>query len=119
MHSEKQQHGSDVVLRNPVRLWSYAGYNFWRWDLALQLGGAPATLEYCVVCSTDHFFTTHKKYNIQLPSANQKWHWGFHSCNGFHDPADELAHGGIQPLWRDVMHVHQRDPIHVSAWGKG
>eukprot|EP00198_Chlamydomonas_reinhardtii_P002710 XP_001692046.1 predicted protein [Chlamydomonas reinhardtii] len=116
-YREKQQHGSDVVLRNPVRLWSYAGYNFWRWDLALQLGGAPATLEYCVVCSTDHFFTTHKKYNIQLPSANQKWHWGFHSCNGFHDPADELAHGGIQPLWRDVMHVHQRDPIHVMFGG--
>ncbi|KAG2442407.1 hypothetical protein HXX76_002493 [Chlamydomonas incerta] len=111
------QHRSEVVLRNPVRLWSYAGYNFWRWDVALQLGGAPATIEYCVVSSTDHFFTSHKKHNIQLPSANQKWHWGFYSCNGFHDPADEIAQGGIQPLWRDVMHVHQRDPIHVMFGG--
>ncbi|KAG2448173.1 hypothetical protein HYH02_006758 [Chlamydomonas schloesseri] len=116
-YRDMHQHRSEVVLRNPVRLWSYAGYNFWRWDLALQLGGAPATLEYCIVSSSDHFFTTHKKYHIQLPSANQKWHWGFYSCNGFHDPNDELAQGGIQPLWRDVLHVHQRDPIHVMFGG--
>ncbi|GFR40520.1 hypothetical protein Agub_g1089 [Astrephomene gubernaculifera] len=99
------------------RLSSYAGYNFWRWDLHLQLGPAPALVEYHVVCSADHFFTAHPRHHFHLPSAGQEWHWGFYSCNGFHDPVQEFEMRGIQPLWRDVLHMHRRNPLHVMFGG--
>ncbi|PNH09390.1 hypothetical protein TSOC_003985, partial [Tetrabaena socialis] len=109
--------GSEVVSKTPRLLWSYAGYNFWRWDLHLQLGLTPTSIEYAVICSADHFFTAHTRYRFELPAVGQKWHWGFHSCNGFHDHKEEIDNGGIQPLWRDVMEVHARDPIHVMYGG--
>ncbi|KAG2487923.1 hypothetical protein HYH03_013503 [Edaphochlamys debaryana] len=108
---------TEVVLRTPLRLWSYAGYNFWRFDLHMQLGAMPAVVEYAVQPSSHHMFHTVHWYNFHLPSAGQKWHWSFYSCNGFHDFQDELLNGGIQPLWRDMMHVHARDPIHVCIGG--
>lgn len=58
--------GSEVVNRTPTRLWSYAGYNFWRWDMALKLGAAPAVVEYAVVCSSDHFFSTVKRCEVSI-----------------------------------------------------
>ncbi len=51
----------ETVLKSPVRLWAYAGYNFWRWDLVMELGGAPGVMEYWIVCSTDHFFLSPHK----------------------------------------------------------
>ncbi|GFH18764.1 uncharacterized protein HaLaN_15620, partial [Haematococcus lacustris] len=36
------------------------------------------------------------------------WRWGFHSCNGFHDLEALKAAGGIQPLWRDLMALHEK-----------
>lgn len=52
---------AEVVLRSPLRLWSYAGYNFWRHDLVLQLGSAPAVVEYYLVPSTHHFYSANEK----------------------------------------------------------
>ena len=27
-----------------------------------------------------------KEYSFAVAGTNQTWRWGFHSCNGFHDP---------------------------------
>ncbi|KXZ56912.1 hypothetical protein GPECTOR_1g822 [Gonium pectorale] len=116
-YRDMNHRGSEVALKNPIHLFAYAGYNFWRWDMTLQLGPVPTTIEYAVIFSTDHFFTTPTRYRFQLPSAAQTWHWGFYSCNGFHDPKDEAAKGGIQPLWRDVMRVHATQPLHAMVGG--
>ncbi|EFJ41758.1 hypothetical protein VOLCADRAFT_121617 [Volvox carteri f. nagariensis] len=116
-YRDTRRQGSSEEIRNPLLLWSYAGYNFWRWDMAFQLGNDPTVVEYFEVCSEDHWFTPHPRNCFHLPSASQKWHWGFYSCNGFHDHNDELLNGGIQPMWRDVMHVHTRDPLHVMFGG--
>ena len=48
------------------------GYNWWRFDVVLQLGSEPAVLEYAVVCSTDHIWSPITRYPIHLPSAGQK-----------------------------------------------
>lgn len=57
------------------------------------------------------------RYQFHVPGVGQKWHWGFYSCNGFHDPKDEFEMGGIQPLWRDVLHNHTQDPFHLMVGG--
>src|SRR5689334_18263847 len=38
-----------------------------------------------------------------LPGVGETWRWGFNSCNGFHDPQQEVEYKGIQPLWWDVL----------------
>lgn len=44
---------SEVPLRSPLRLFSYAGYNFWRWDLSVEVLPVPRVVQYGVWCSTD------------------------------------------------------------------
>lgn len=84
------------------------GWNFWRYDLVVECSNAPRTVEYCVSNSTDHVFTYLARYRFVVPAANQKWRWGFYSCNGFHDPENERQMGGIGALWKDVLHNHQQ-----------
>ena len=57
------------------------------------------------------------RHRFFVPGVAQKWRWGYYSCNGFHDHEKEREMGGIQPLWRDVLHCHEAQPLHVLIGG--
>lgn len=59
-----------------------------------------------------------RPYSFAAPAAGAEWHWGFYSCNGFHEAAKEAAYGGIGALWRHVLGVHATRPLHVMVGGE-
>ncbi len=66
-------------------------------------------VEYYLVHQKDHAFEHQQRYHFSVPGVRQKWRWGFYTCNGFHDQAQEAEMGGIQPMWRDVLHCNRCD----------
>ncbi|KAG1654831.1 hypothetical protein FOA52_006716 [Chlamydomonas sp. UWO 241] len=123
--SAPDQKDADADSSAPgTHLQHFRGWNFWRFDLKFMLGRDARSIAYTVTWegvgggsggsggakkTEGHAFT--------LPSNAQTWRWGFYSCNGFHDPVEEKAWGGIQPLWQDVMQQHAEKPIHVMVGG--
>ena len=56
-------------------------------------------------------------HNVHLPSRDQPWHWGFHSCSGFSLSVTQAEWGGVAPLWNDLLQQHQASPIHLVVGG--
>ncbi|KAL0040536.1 hypothetical protein WJX77_010023 [Trebouxia sp. C0004] len=58
-----------------------------------------------------------QSYTVHLPSRDQPWHWGFHSCSGFSLSVHQADWGGVAPLWRDLLEQHQASPLHLVVGG--
>lgn len=56
------------------------------------------------------------RYPVALPSKDQGWNWGYHSCNGLSASAD-VKKWAEPELWRDVLAVHQKTPLHALVGG--
>eukprot|EP00798_Chlamydomonas_sp_ICE-L_P007892 gene7892-1102_t len=96
----------------------FMGFNFWRFELRIECGVPERSIEYWIKHSTDGMCTPIKKYRFHVPGIEQKWRWGFYSCNGFHNSVhQEGRYQGIQPLWRDVGYCHEQHPMHVMVGG--
>eukprot|EP00798_Chlamydomonas_sp_ICE-L_P031952 gene31952-33736_t len=90
----------------------FEGYSFWRFKLNLMAGVHQQRVQYEVSCCKG------KKFAFYVPASDERWKWGFHSCNGFHDLVAKEKYGGIQPLWKDVLACHSaEDPLHVMVGG--
>ena len=76
-------HTGHQFLPQPVCLDSFQNYCFWRWQLDLKLLHDESLVEYWVTTEWAQGQVFQKPFRFTLPGANQCWHWGFHSCNGF------------------------------------
>ena len=56
------------------------------------------------------------RYPVGLPSRDQGWNSGFHSCNGLSAAAD-VTKWKDPELWKDVLAVHQRTPLYALVGG--
>ncbi len=57
-----------------------------------------------------------RRYPVALPSKDQGWNWGYHSCNGLSAAAD-VKKWAEPELWKDVLAVHQKTPLHALVGG--
>lgn len=53
---------------------------------------------------------------MALQSSAKGWNWGFHSCNGLSASAD-VRKWKDPALWKDVLRVHERIPLHALVGG--
>ncbi len=53
---------------------------------------------------------------MALPGKDQGWNWGYHSCNGLSAAAD-VKKWADPELWKDVLAVHQKTPMHALVGG--
>ncbi|KAL6748880.1 hypothetical protein V8C86DRAFT_1099175 [Haematococcus lacustris] len=102
---------------------SQRGWAFYRGSLSLQCQEAAVLVQYTVHYSAQPdtgLLTVSAKFTLPPHGegpGSPGWRWGFHSCNGFHDLEALKAAGGIQPLWRDLMALHEKTPMHVLVGG--
>ena len=85
-------------------------YVFWRFKIEVALADAAQTVTYAV-----DGITQPNEFNV--PAKTQNFRWACHSCNGFSSGVKTEEWGGADPLWRDVLTEHERDPFHVVMGG--
>jgi hypothetical protein len=100
------------VEHGPVKLDEYHHHQFYRYDIVVPLKGYDYVLNYK--------FTEETSYDVHIPASDTHYNIIFFSCNGLScdvtpQRAQEL--NGIQPLWRDVIRKHQKEPFHAMIGG--
>ncbi|KAK9807451.1 hypothetical protein WJX73_008619, partial [Symbiochloris irregularis] len=103
------------VQLSPLWLDSYGGYQFWRFALNFQLDTHERPIRYNIGYPAPPL--EQMAFTFWLPAAGADWHWGFHSCNGFSQSIDQSKWGGVPPLWRDVINVHDQRRLHAMVGG--
>ncbi|WFD34511.1 hypothetical protein MCUN1_001352 [Malassezia cuniculi] len=83
---------------------------FWRFKIEVALNDGPQTITYAVDGIT-------QPCDFVVPSKTQNFRWAGHSCNGFSSGVNTEEWGGPDPLWRDVLAEHERDPFHLVMGG--
>ncbi|KAI8825295.1 uncharacterized protein EV422DRAFT_492493, partial [Fimicolochytrium jonesii] len=60
-----------------------------------------------------------KTFNFHVAARDEPWHWSFYSCNGFGTDCKEPEErfDGIRPMWRDMLQVNAKRPLHVMVGG--
>jgi len=92
-----------------VRLHAERGYTFWRFSLEIELGTSQARVAYRI--------NRGPATGFWVPGRGQTMNIMFHSCNGFSLSVDPHQFSGPDPLWRDVLTMHQSRPFHVMLGG--
>lgn len=100
-----------------ILLDTYGQHNFWRFSLGTSLGQQPQILQYSLHYGPGASMPQSQSYTVHLPSRDQPWHWGFHSCSGFSLSVHQADWGGVAPLWRDLLEQHQASPLHLVVGG--
>ncbi|KAL0020527.1 hypothetical protein WJX79_003404, partial [Trebouxia sp. C0005] len=100
-----------------ILLDTYGQHNFWRFSLGTSLGQQPQVLQYSLHYGPAASMPQSQSYTVHLPSRDQPWHWGFHSCSGFSLSVHQADWGGVAPLWRDLLEQHQASPLHLVVGG--
>ena len=81
---------------NATHLHHFLGFNFWRFDLAIECGMPQRAIEYWVQYSTDHTFTFIKRCGMnqwmttKMRIRSLSW---------------SLVHSSCEPLWHHVRLV--------------
>lgn len=88
-----------------VKLHQERGVTFWRFSLEVELGVQQVRIAYRINYGP--------AIGFWVPAKGQTMHIMFHSCNGFSASVDSNVLSGPDPLWRDVLSVHQSRPFHV------
>lgn len=82
---------------------------FWRFNIEVELGEAGQHIAYRINRGTSSGFW--------VPPRGTAMNIMFHSCNGFSLSVNPDQFSGPDPLWRDVLNVHQTRPFHVMLGG--
>ncbi|KAK0842513.1 hypothetical protein LTR03_009262 [Friedmanniomyces endolithicus] len=92
-----------------ARLHTERGHTFWRFNLAIELGGREHRVAYRI--------NGGPAIGFWVPARGETMNIMFHSCNGFSLAVDPHLFSGPDPLWRDVLNRHQARPFHVMLGG--
>ncbi|GAB7343495.1 hypothetical protein MBLNU457_1509t1 [Dothideomycetes sp. NU457] len=92
-----------------ARLHAERGLTFWRFQLEIELGLSQARIAYRI--------NRGPAVGFWVPGRGQTMNIMFHSCNGFSMSVDPNLFSGPDPLWRDVLTMHQSRPFHVMLGG--
>ena len=82
---------------------------FWRFNVEIELGDVQQHIAYRINRGASSSFW--------VPARGQTMNIMFHSCNGFSTSVKPDQFSGPDPLWRDVLNVHQTRPFHVMIGG--
>ena len=82
---------------------------FWRFNIEVELGDQQQHVVYRINRGAATGFW--------VPARGQTMNIMFHSCNGFSASVNPNLFSGPDPLWRDVLNVHQTRPFHVMIGG--
>jgi hypothetical protein len=82
---------------------------FWRFNIEVELGEAGQHVSYRINRGASSGFW--------VPARGTSMNIMFHSCNGFSLSVNTDQFSGPDPLWRDVLNVHQTRPFHVMIGG--
>ncbi|KPI36366.1 uncharacterized protein AB675_7303 [Cyphellophora attinorum] len=82
---------------------------FWRFNIEVELSDVQQHVSYRINRGASSGFW--------VPARGQSMNIMFHSCNGFSLSVNPNQFSGPDPLWRDVLNVHQTRPFHVMIGG--
>ncbi len=82
---------------------------FWRFNIEVELADVQQHIAYRINRGASSGFW--------VPARGQTMNIMFHSCNGFSASVNPNSFSGPDPLWRDVLNVHQTRPFHVMIGG--
>ena len=82
---------------------------FWRFNIEVELADVQQHIAYRINRGASSGFW--------VPARGQTMNIMFHSCNGFSASVNPNQFSGPDPLWRDVLNVHQTRPFHVMIGG--
>ncbi|KAK4462058.1 hypothetical protein QBC42DRAFT_297141 [Cladorrhinum samala] len=91
------------------RLHAERGYTFWRFNIEIELREKQQRIAYRINRGPSTGFW--------VPARGQAMNIMFYSCNGFSMSVDSNQFSGPDPMWRDVLNVHQSQPFHVMIGG--
>ncbi|KAI1172469.1 hypothetical protein F4777DRAFT_581873 [Nemania sp. FL0916] len=91
------------------RLHAERGHTFWRFSLEVELCDKQQRIGYRINGGPTTCFW--------VPARGESMNIMFHSCNGFSQSVNPDDFSGPDPMWRDVLNVHQTRPFHVMIGG--
>ncbi|KAI0474711.1 hypothetical protein F4859DRAFT_76834 [Xylaria cf. heliscus] len=92
-----------------VRLHAEHGHTFWRFNIEVELRDKQQRIAYRI----NHGPAT----GFWVPARGETMNIMFHSCNGFSQSVNPDDFSGPDPMWRDVLNVHQTRPFHIMIGG--
>ncbi|KAL1953798.1 hypothetical protein VTO42DRAFT_2259 [Malbranchea cinnamomea] len=84
---------------------------FWRFSIEIELCDTQQRLAYRI--------NRGSAVGFWVPAKGQSMNVMFYSGNGFAASVDTNKCSGPDPMWRDVLNVHQTQPFHVMIGGGG
>ncbi|KAI1115740.1 hypothetical protein F5Y14DRAFT_113368 [Nemania sp. NC0429] len=91
------------------RLHTERGYTFWRFNIEVELRDKQQRIAYRI--------NSGPATGFWVPARGESMNIMFHSCNGFSQSVNPDDFSGPDPMWRDVLNVHQTRPFHVMIGG--
>ncbi|KKF95908.1 hypothetical protein CFO_g1748 [Ceratocystis platani] len=91
------------------RLHAERGLTFWRFNIEVELKEKSQRIAYRI--------NRGPATGFWVPAKGQSMNIMFYSCNGFSATVRPDDYCGPDPMWRDVMNVHQSKPFHVMIGG--
>ncbi|KAL2444515.1 hypothetical protein ABEF95_016960 [Exophiala dermatitidis] len=82
---------------------------FWRFNLEVELGENQQHIGYRI--------NRGASVGFWVPGRGETMNIMFHSCNGFSLSVNPNNFSGPDPMWRDVLNMHQTRPFHVMIGG--
>ncbi|KAI1751878.1 hypothetical protein F4782DRAFT_171308 [Xylaria castorea] len=92
-----------------VRLHAEHGHTFWRFNIEVELRDKQQRIAYRI--------NRGPATGFWVPARGESMNIMFHSCNGFSQSVNPDDFSGPDPMWRDVLNVHQTRPFHVMIGG--
>ncbi|KAI1202770.1 hypothetical protein F5X97DRAFT_318918 [Nemania serpens] len=91
------------------RLHTERGYTFWKFNIEVELRDKQQRIAYRI--------NSGPATGFWVPARGESMNIMFHSCNGFSQSVNPDDFSGPDPMWRDVLNVHQTRPFHVMIGG--
>jgi hypothetical protein len=91
------------------RLHAEHGVTFWKFNIEIELRAKQQRIAYRI--------NRGPATGFWVPARDQAMNIMFHSCNGFSLGVDTNQFSGPDPMWRDVLNMHQTKPFHVMLGG--
>ncbi|RWA05680.1 hypothetical protein EKO27_g9423 [Xylaria grammica] len=92
-----------------LRLHAERGHTFWRFNIEIELRDKQQRIAYRI--------NRGPATGFWVPARGESMNIMFHSCNGFSQSVNPDDFSGPDPMWRDVLNVHQTRPFHVMIGG--
>ncbi|KAJ2984492.1 hypothetical protein NUW58_g6030 [Xylaria curta] len=92
-----------------IRLHAEHGHTFWRFNVEVELRDKQQRIAYRI--------NSGPATGFWVPARGESMNIMFYSCNGFSQSVNPDDFSGPDPMWRDVLNVHQTRPFHVMIGG--